>query len=72
MKKSITIRTVQAAGRRRGGVLARSHSVDFLRGFGVDGSVSARVSFHSLRISEKSVALHQLTVQADARRGIIS
>lgn len=64
MSATATIRTAQAAGRRRGGVLARLHGTDFRRGFGADGSVSALVSFHGLRIGDKSVVILQLTVQA--------
>jgi len=64
MKKLFTIRTVQAAGRRRRCVLARSHGAHFRRALGPDGSVLAPVSRRSYRIGEKSAVNLQLTAQA--------
>lgn len=70
MKKLFTIRTVQAAGRRRRRVLVRSRGVDFCPGFGANGSVSTLVPFYDLQNSEKDAVTLQLTVQAVRARRV--
>lgn len=70
MKKLFTIRTVQAAGRRRIGVPVRSHGMDFCPVFGGDGSVSTLISFYDLQNGEKEAVILQLTVQAVRARRV--
>lgn len=68
MRKLSTIRTVQAAGRRRRCVPARSRLADFARPFGADGFALAPVSHRGYQIREKSGCNLQLTVRAGRRR----
>jgi len=68
MKKVSTIRTAQAAGRRRRSVPARSHGADFCSALGADGSALASVSRRSCRIRGKSAVSIQLTVQTGRAR----
>jgi len=63
MKKLSTIRTAQAAGRRRGGVFTRPYGTNFRLSFGADGPVLVLASFRGLRIEGKSAVSLQLTVQ---------
>ena len=63
MKKLSTIRTAQAAGRRRGRVPARSRVTDFACPLGADGFALAPVSHRSYQIREKSTVGIQLTAQ---------
>ena len=70
MKKLFTIRTVQAAGRRRRRVLVRSRGADCCPGSYGNGSVSVLVSFYDLRNSEKEGVILQLTVQAVRARRV--